>query len=317
MGNPLMRGCRVFDLAIAGAGPAGSVLALLAVRSGCRVCLIEKSRFETVRIGETAPPDIRPYISRIGLDHLTRAPYSRDAPEVLSVWGSDIPASREHIRSPYGLALHFDRRAFDEALAFAAQDAGAQLKQGCTARFVRRVGGGYDVELSDGERVRSDFAILATGRTGGGCGLPYDRRYLDRNVGVAALFSTTGQKTVETRTVIEAVPGGWFYLAALPDNSIISVFVTMAALVPPRRHVRLRWWLDALARTRVVRKSLEGCRIPARVSVMDARGSHAHTCAGEDWLVIGDARIAPDPLSGQGIVWAIEDAIFAEKTLRS
>ena len=67
----------------------------------------------------------RQALTRVGLERLAQAPFCRDAPEVLSVWGSNEPRSRHHIFSPYGAALHLDRRAFDEALAFAAREPGA------------------------------------------------------------------------------------------------------------------------------------------------------------------------------------------------
>jgi glycine/D-amino acid oxidase-like deaminating enzyme len=78
----------------------------------------------------------------------------------------------------YGSALHLDRRAFDEALALAARDAGADLKLGCAARVAAQSQGGYIVQLSTGGRIRANAAILATGRAGGGFGLPYVRQYL-------------------------------------------------------------------------------------------------------------------------------------------
>ena len=114
-----------YDITIAGAGPAGSLLALLAARARYRVLLIEKSQFDSQRLGETAPPELRQALTRVGLERLAQAPFCRDAPEVLSVWGSNEPRSRHHIFSPYGTALHLDRRAFDEALAFAAREPGA------------------------------------------------------------------------------------------------------------------------------------------------------------------------------------------------
>jgi flavin-dependent dehydrogenase len=297
-----------YDITIAGAGPAGSVLALLAARARHRVLLVEKSRFDRPRFGETAPPELRSALTRVGLEHLAKAPFCRDAPEVLSVWGSDKPRSRHHIFSPYGTALHLDRRAFDEALALAARDAGADLTVGCTARFTAQPRGGYVAQLSTGERFLSNAAILATGRAGGGLGLPYMREYLDDNVAVAARLSSPSGH-LEPRTIIEAVPGGWFYLAALPRNEVIVVFMTLATLVPGERRARLRWWLEALARTIVVRKALKKSRLPENVSVVNARASFARSGAGERWLAIGDARIAPDPLSGQGIIWAIDDAV--------
>src|SRR5262249_30202853 len=127
------------------------------------------------------------------------------------------------------------------------------------------------------------------------------------NVAVAAhLSSPSGH--LDTRTVIEAVPGGWFYLAALPGNEVIVVFMTLATLVPSERRARLRWWLEALAQTTVARNTLNERRLPETLSVANARASFARSGAGDHWLAIGDARIAPDPLSGQGIIWAIDDA---------
>ena len=303
-----------YDITIAGAGPAGSVLALLAARARYRVLLVEKSRFDRPRFGETAPPELRQALTRVGLERLAQAPFCREAPEVLSVWGSDEPRSRHHISSPYGTALHLDRRAFDEALALVARDAGADLKLGCAARFAAQPRGGYSVQLSTGERIRTNAAILATGRAGGGLGLPYVREYLDNNVAVAARLSQPAGH-LDTRTVIEAVQGGWFYLAALPGNEIIAVFITLPTLVPSERRARLRWWLEALARTNLVRHALNGCRLPEILSVANARASFARSDVGDSWLAIGDARIAPDPLSGQGIIWAIDDAASTAELL--
>ena len=304
-----------YDIAIAGAGPAGSVLALLAARARYRVLLVEKSHFDRPRFGETAPPELRPMLTRVGLERLAQAPFCREAPEVLSVWGRYEPRSRHHIFSPYGPALHLDRRAFDEALAFAARDAGADLKLRRAARFDTRPRGGYIVQLSTGERIRTNAAIIATGRAGGNLGLPYVREYLDNNIAVAARLSSP-ETELEPRTIIEAVPGGWFYLAALPGKEIIVVFITLATIVPSDRRVRLRWWLGALARTVAVRKALNKCHLPESLWVVNARASYARAGTGERWLAIGDARIAPDPLSGQGIIWAFDDAISVMDLLR-
>ena len=305
-----------YDLAIAGAGPTGSVLALLAARAHYRVLLVEKSRFDKPRLGETAPPELRPVLTRVGLEHLLQAPFSRDAPEVLSVWGSDEPVARHHIFSPYGSAFHLDRRAFDQALAIAARDAGADLRLGSSARFVAQPSSGYVVQLSTGERVRSRLAVLATGRVGGSIGLPYVRRYLDNNIAVAARCSSCTPQ-FDGRTVIEAVPGGWFYHAALPGNESITVFITSATLVPSERRARLRWWLEALARTSVVRNAFSSCCLPENLLVADARASFARSGSGACWIAVGDARVAPDPLSGQGIIWAIDDASLAMEVLAS
>ena len=305
-----------YDVAIAGAGPAGSTLALLAARAGYRVLLAERSRFDAPRIGETAPPELRPLLSKLALGHLLNDALHADAPAVVSVWGSDEPAERHHILSPYGNALHLDRRAFDQGLALAAHAAGADLRIGANVCFESLQPNGYRVTLSGGQCVHAKIAVRANGRAGGALGLASARCYLDSNIATVARFAAAPER-IEPRTVIEAIPGGWFYLAAIPGNEIVAMFMTQAAKVPAERSRRLRWWLEALARTSLVRSALSGQPIPKSLSIYDARSSYLRTTAGADWFALGDASFAPDPLSGQGIIWAMGNAIFAEQVLRS
>ena len=98
------------------------------------------------------------------------------------------------------------------------------------------------------------------------------REYLDNNVAVAARLSSPVEH-LDPRTIVEAVPGGWFYLAALPGDEVIVVFITLATLVPSEPRVRLRWWLEALSQTTVVRNTLNGHRLPETLSVANARAS--------------------------------------------
>ncbi len=298
-----------YDIAIAGAGPAGSVFALLAARAAYRVLLLERSRLGKPRLGEIAPPELRPMLARLGLEHLTRQRFCRDAPEVVSVWGTSKPAARNYIFSPYGSGIHIDRRAFDEALAAAAGEAGADVRLGRAVRFIRHPHGGYIADLID-DRQRCQIAVLATGRCGGGLGLPYARRYLDDQVAVAGRFVSPSRHAV-SRLIVEAIPGGWFYLTRLSDTSAMAVLVTLARLVPGERRRRLRWYMEALARTDTTRRALNGYALPQEVSVTNARACVARPGVGDHWLAIGDARIAPDPLSGQGLVWAIDHAVTA------
>src|SRR5205807_416421 len=133
---------------------------------------------------------------------------------------------------------------------------------------------------------------------------------LDDQIALVGRYATTSED-IDPRTIIEAVSGGWFYLAAIPGNQLIVGFMTCSHLVPAGKAERERLWVDAIARTTLVRSVLGGQLIPDSLLVRDARGSYARTCAGQDWFAIGDARLAPDPLSGRGILWAIEDAVFA------
>jgi flavin-dependent dehydrogenase len=275
-----------------------------------RVLLAERSRFDRRRFGETAPPEIKALLAQLDLAHVLEGKGHLEASATVSVWGSFEPSERNHITSPYGSALHLDRRAFDTALSGAAQDAGADLRLATSIRFEHRPRSGYDIITSAGERTTAGIAVLANGRSTGGSGLPYVRSHLDDHAAVVGWFESPPSRQ-EHCTLIEAVPGGWFYLVQLCASCIVVVLVTRALSVPAGKADRRRWWLAMLARTTIVRSALIGCAIPRELSVCDARASFAAVPAGEDWLAIGDARLAPDPLAGCGIAWAIDDAVFA------
>jgi len=55
-----------FDVVVAGGGPAGSATALDLSRRGFRVMLIEQSAYESFRVGETLPPEIRRLLTELG-----------------------------------------------------------------------------------------------------------------------------------------------------------------------------------------------------------------------------------------------------------
>lgn len=114
--------------------------------------------------------------------------------------------------------------------------------------------GGYDVALSNGGSARCQVAVLAGGRGGGRAGLPLRRKYLDNNIGIAAVFLNSSFSVPAARHCWRRFRQGWFYLATLPNGSAVVVFVTLAKFVPPAREGRLTWWLSALATTRIVRE---------------------------------------------------------------
>lgn len=306
----------MYDLAIAGAGPAGSVLAFLAARTGLRILLTERSCFTTPRYGEVAVPELRPLLARLGLAHLLTDKTHVAVPSVVSIWGSNEAAEHDSIFSPFGDGIHLDRCAFDHAIALAAATAGADLKLATPVRFEKQQGGGYAVVCRDKTVADTRYAVLAGGRTSGSHRIFGERHYLDDQVAIAARLTAAGTCN-EAGTIIEAIAGGWFYLAALPKNRMIAVFLTRANGVPKNRMSRHRFWLDALARTQLVRSKLISLPDPNALSVVDARASYVSHSAGKDWCAIGDARFAPDPLSGQGILWAIEDAMWAFEALTS
>jgi hypothetical protein len=112
--------------------------------------------------------------------------------------------------------------------------------------------------------------------------------------------------------LIEAVPQGWWYAARLPGGAPVA-----GLHVGPEDARRLATdaaaWRTALAGTRHVAErflpSLFGSLLPP----LDAGGSRLDRLAGEGWIACGDAALAFDPVSGQGILAALHGGIMAAR----
>src|SRR5262249_1739830 len=139
------------------------------------------------------------------------------------------------------------------------------------------------------------------------------RHVHDQLIGVAGVFQAV--TTEDRRTFIEALPDGWWYSAALPERRAIAVYFTDADLFATARRGKERLWDDLLAQTRLTREWLAGARRDGPLRVANASSTIAHRITGAGWLAAGDAACTIDPLSSQGIVWALVSGIEAAEAL--
>ncbi len=109
-----------FDVAVMGAGPAGSVTAMLLARSGLSAALLDKSRSGKFNIGETLPPQASRLLAELELSEAFQAQAHRPSPGIVSVWGSAEPKTTDFLFSPYGNGWHIDRPKFNALLVAGA-----------------------------------------------------------------------------------------------------------------------------------------------------------------------------------------------------
>jgi flavin-dependent dehydrogenase len=159
----------MLDVIVVGAGPAGSVAALMLARAGARVCLLERDAMPRPKLcGDTLNPGAVATLARIGLEGgpLTTA---------VRLQGMLVTGPRAAVRALYGpgrAALSVSRVELDHWLAKAAVAAGARLE--CGVRVlgpVWRGEGGPEVvagvEIGRGDmtlRMPAAITIAADGR---------------------------------------------------------------------------------------------------------------------------------------------------------
>ncbi|WP_405996930.1 tryptophan 7-halogenase [Streptomyces sp. NBC_00829] len=314
-----------FEAVVAGGGPAGAVAALVLARAGRRVLLIDKDTggpgHSPFKIGETLPPAAGLLLHDLGLWPGFAADAHLRCPGTYASWGSDGLDGRSHLYDPHGHGWHLDRRRFDAFLRGAAETAGAELRQ---AEAVPLGAGAGDRRLliREGGRlkeVRCDWVVDATGRRAVIGRRRAQRRKQDRLMAVFALFDRRlpahRTEDAELRTLVEAAPQGWWYTARVPAGRLVAHLtdadLSDAALRTPEG------FLGAVAGTRHIRSRLDGYD-PARAPAprwAAAHGLRLRPAAAPGWIAAGDAAIAFDPLSSQGILTALHTGARAGRAV--
>ncbi len=331
-----------FDVVVLGGGPAGSAAALTLARLGRSVVIVEQSAYSHPRIGETLPPVVRRTLTSLGVwEQFVRDDH---APSfgIRSAWGQAALYENDFITNPYGAGWHVDRARFDAMLARAAQEAGASLLCGARLNTCRQqTSDAWELEIESGEAQHADqtkpqaksqaksqakfqakFLIDATGRASSLARQQGAHRIShDHLVGVAGWCSAGSFKlTPDSHTLVEASEHGWWYSAWLPGPRFIAIYLTDADLLPRRRQSLPAFWQAQLRQTlhtqaRLRSGRLASAKLASALRVVAANSSQLDRVMGGGWLAAGDAALAFDPLSSQGLAHALTSGLRAGQTI--
>ncbi len=293
------------DVVVAGAGPAGSAAAIVLARAGHRVLLADPRAGAPPRfkIGETVPAIVAAALRDLGIgaDRIDASGAIR-CTGTAAAWGGGPLLRRDAIADPYGHGWHVDRPRFDALLLAKARDAGAQVRR---ARVTVRAVDEHAVRVHVGaEEVSCRWIVDASGRQAAiarSLGARRDRA--DRLVAVYATVRVPGAD-VDARTRIEATPSGWWYSALVARGRRVVAFLTDPDLLD--RALRTRaGFAAALAATRNVTPASASVELVYGPATTAAHGARLVPEHGGRWLAVGDAALAFDPLSSQGILNAL------------
>ncbi len=313
---------RKVDVALLGGGPAGCATALALARHGVSVALVERSRYRELRVGETLPPEVRFPLLSLGLwDQFIRDAHC-PSPGIRYVWGQADVHQNDSIFNPYGVGWHIDRRRFDAMLARTAEKAGAYLFTGAsrTSCSEGRTGD-WEISAARGGKqliFRAKFMVDATGRASVLARRRCARRiFYDRLVGVAVFFSTQAGNPLGDYTFVEAVEDGWWYSALLPNSRVVIAYMTDADLNARGSDRPIQSWGKQLDKTIHIKALINSCVLESGPFIFAANSSKLNTLFDGNWLAVGDAAAAFDPLSSQGVCKALESGIRAAQVIRN
>jgi len=280
-----------FDVVVVGAGPAGSNAALQLARRGARVALLERQalpRYKTCG-GGLVPRALAELPATVRLDVERRC-----ATIELSVQGLTAPFV---VKQEQPLVVMTMRAALDHALARAAADAGADLRDSVSVCGIEDRGDTVALRTSAGNML-ADHVVAADGATG-----PIARwaGWPGRLAGIPALeweievdASTFERYRGAARFDLGYPDDGYAWL--FPKREHLSIGAMRIGRGAGLLHAGLKRYREQLGLHRTLHAETHGYVIPLRPREELSRG-RIH--------LVGDAAGLADPVTAEGISHAL------------
>lgn len=298
------------DVCIAGAGPAGSALAIALARRGRSVLLCDAGDGRARKVGEALVPASRPLLRALGVDAASLDVAHRRSFGVVSAWSEGAPVERDFLCDPQGHGWHLDRPRFEHDLRARAERAGATVRLRVRLEAPSAAGAGWDLTLrglGGDRRVRARFLADASGR--GAWATRAFRERPERDSSQVAVHTTAAPRAgcSDARVLVERTERGWWYAALLPSG---RVSVSLQVSAGQARGLRTtEAFTAALRETRLIAALADPTAIDGPLQVVAAHGVARWPVAGPAWVAVGDAAAAFDPLSSQGLFGALHAGV--------
>jgi len=324
-----------YDVIVIGAGPAGSTVATVVADAGRRVLVVERAKFPRFHIGESLMPDTYWPFKRLGLlDKLKEGRFVKKySVQFVTPTGKESQPFFFDEMNPHESAQTWQvvRSEFDQMMLDNARAHGAEVweETGVTDVVLEPAGGGDTLPRATGvvvqragEAPRTLSAKVVVDATG-------TNAMLSRKLGIrrgdpklrkASYFAhykggrrDPGKSEGATLVLSTAGQDGWFWYIPLPDDVVsVGVVGDIDRLVTANK---------GKSPEQILEEEIKNCRglddrmtSAVRVSpvhVLSDFSYRATRCAGEGWVLVGDAFGFLDPMYSSGVFLALKSGEMA------
>jgi geranylgeranyl reductase family protein len=307
------------DIAIVGAGPAGSSAAIFLARKGYSVTLIDKEQFPREKLcGDFINPINRPVFRAFGVEEkiLSQQHEKVMSFRMTSFSGEEAEAALACRNEDAGLGLR--RFDLDQILLKKAGSEGVGLFQNSKLRSIRKESNEWNLEIDRGgivEHLRAPVLIGADGRNSWvahNLGMVTAKSTRGRSVGFQVRLTTSAK--IDGKVEIHLFPGGYAGVVGLGDHTITLGFAidkgSLRQRHSPERlldsHLSVNPYLKEILR----RSEVVGAMRSTYPVYFPPRRFYA-----DGVLLVGDAARISEPVTGEGIYFAMKSGELAARTV--
>ncbi len=289
----------IYDVAIVGAGPAGSACAAHCAAGGLRTLLLDRAEFPREKVcGDCLNPAAWAVLERLGVEDAVRALPHAALREVEFIATRGTPSRHPLPDGPRG-EIGIRRRVLDDLLLHHAEQRGAEVRPGCAVERVEHRG---DWALSvAGETLHARHLVAADGRNS----------TIARRLGLLpsaardrVALQTRLPLSAETsaRVVMRFLPWGYSGLADIGAGEM-----NLCLVARPQHLDALRAWAHAHFQP-PTEAPWQSVTPLSRKAIHPVRGT---------LLFVGDAARVVEPFTGEGITYALATGELAARALLS
>jgi geranylgeranyl diphosphate/geranylgeranyl-bacteriochlorophyllide a reductase len=293
----------LFDAVIVGAGPAGTWAAYQLARAGARVAIVDGSHPREKPCGGG--------ITGRALDLVAPALGSRplNGVDIRSATFGHAARRTQVMFDRPGLLTVAARRDFDGRLLDAATTAGATLVPS-RARRITRTGQGWIVATSEAD-IEGAWLLGADGANSlvrRSVHRPFERSQLS----IATGYFVRGRTASGVAIDFEDAPPGYLWSFPRPDHLAVGICAQADESAPAPLLSRVGAWIRA---EHADANALERYSWPIPSLTDDAVAEEPP--AGDRWMLLGDAAGLVDPITREGIYFALRSGDDAAASLMS
>lgn len=311
------------DVLIVGGGPSGASAALSMLQhSSLSVILTDNTAFDVSRVGEHVDASLFKLLSYLEIEKDDfEADSFIEGYNNLAAWGNGEVSSRNSIHNPEGKSFQLDREKFDlQLLSEVAARGGKIFPRTKCVKVEQLENDSWELQMKHESRgsfiIRTKFLIDASGRQGHLCRLlNLNIIKYDQLVGIGAFLRFREPKVLPQEMFLETVKDGWWYSATLPGERVVVTLFTDADIIKTQQLQKPENWNKLLSETKHIGKRIRHTIADEQLWVRNAFSHLTDSSARNNFLPIGDAAAAFDPISSMGIGFAVSSACNAARAV--